>query len=59
MSSSLAFPSRGLPFRQLADQLTLILYDHRCKGRSRGAPVESMTVENLTADAEALLIAGR
>jgi len=43
-----------LPFRQLADQFTLILYDHRCNGRSQGAPVSSMTFENLTADADAL-----
>ena len=26
-----------LPFRQLADQFTLIFYDHRCNGRSQGA----------------------
>jgi proline iminopeptidase len=37
----------------LADQFTLIFYDHRCNGRSSGA-VETMTWENLTADAEAL-----
>jgi proline-specific peptidase len=43
-----------LPFRQLAGQFTLIFYDHRCNGRSQGAPVSSMTWENLTADAEAL-----
>jgi proline iminopeptidase len=43
-----------LPFRQIADQFTLIFYDHRCNGRSEGAPVSSMTWENLTADAEAL-----
>jgi pimeloyl-ACP methyl ester carboxylesterase len=43
-----------LPFRQLSDQFTLIFYDHRCNGRSRGAPVSSMTFENLTADADAL-----
>lgn len=42
------------PFRQCADQFTLIFYDHRCNGRSTGAPVSSMTFENLTADAEAL-----
>ena len=40
-----------LPFRQLADQFTLIFYDHRCNGRSQGTPVSSMTFENLTADA--------
>jgi len=43
-----------LPFRQLADRFTLIFYDHRCNGRSVGAPVSSMTWENLAADAEAL-----
>jgi pimeloyl-ACP methyl ester carboxylesterase len=42
------------PFRQCADQFTLIFYDHRCNGRSTGAPVSSMTWENLTADADAL-----
>lgn len=41
-------------FRRLADQFTLIFYDHRCNGRSTGAPVESMTWDNLTADADAL-----
>lgn len=43
-----------LPFRQLADRFTLVFYDHRCNGRSVGAPVTSMTWENLTADADAL-----
>src|SRR5215472_10876400 len=43
-----------LPFRQLADRFTLIFYDHRCNGRSAGAPVSSMSWENLAADAEAL-----
>ena len=42
------------PFRSCADQFTLVFYDHRCNGRSVGAPVSSMTWENLTADAEAL-----
>lgn len=42
------------PLRQLAGQFTLIFYDHRCNGRSTGAPVSSMTFENLAADAEAL-----
>ena len=41
------------PFRELADRHTIILYDHRCNGRSTG-PVTSMTWENLTADADAL-----
>ena len=37
----------------LADEFTLIFYDHRANGRSSGA-VDSMTWENLTADADAL-----
>ncbi|HEY8439460.1 MAG TPA: alpha/beta hydrolase [Candidatus Limnocylindrales bacterium] len=41
-------------FRDLADRHTVVLYDHRCNGRSTGAPVTSMTFENLTADADAL-----
>ena len=40
-------------FEPLADRYTLVFYDHRCNGRSTGA-VESMTWENLTADADAL-----
>ena len=43
-----------LPFRRLAGEHTLVFYDHRCNGRSVGAPVSSMTWENLTADADAL-----
>jgi len=43
-----------MSFRPLMDQFTLVFYDHRCNGRSRGAPVESMNFENLTADAHAL-----
>jgi proline-specific peptidase len=43
-----------LPFRRCADRFTLVFYDHRCNGRSQGAPVSSMTWENLTADADAL-----
>lgn len=43
-----------LAFRQLADQFTLVFYDHRCNGRSVGSPVSSMTWENLAADADAL-----
>ena len=43
-----------LPLQPLADQFTLIFYDHRCNGRSVGAEVSSMTWENLTADADAL-----
>jgi proline iminopeptidase len=42
------------PLRRLADRYTLVFYDHRCNGRSTGAPVESMTWANLTADADAL-----
>ena len=43
-----------LPLEPLADQFTLVFYDHRCNGRSEGAEVSSMTFENLTADADAL-----
>ena len=43
-----------LALQPLADQFTLIFYDHRCNGRSEGAEVSSMTLENLTADADAL-----
>jgi proline iminopeptidase len=43
-----------LPFERLADRFTLVFYDHRCNGRSTGAPVSSMTWDNLAADADAL-----
>src|SRR5512140_2527 len=43
-----------LDLRKGADELKLVFYDHRCNGRSTGAPVSSMTWENLTADADAL-----
>lgn len=43
-----------VPFRRMSDEFTLVFYDHRCNGRSTGAPVTSMTWENLTADADAL-----
>jgi len=43
-----------LSLQACADQFSLVFYDHRCNGRSGGAPVSSMTWENLTADAEAL-----
>jgi len=40
--------------RPLADERTLVFYDHRCNGRSAGGDVESMTFDNLAADADAL-----
>jgi proline-specific peptidase len=43
-----------LPLQSLAEEFTLVFYDHRCNGRSEGADLTSMTWENLTADAEAL-----
>jgi proline iminopeptidase len=43
-----------LPLEPLAEQFTLVFYDHRCNGRSEGAELSSMTFENLTADADAL-----
>jgi proline-specific peptidase len=43
-----------LPLEPLKDQFTLIFYDHRCNGRSSGAEVTTMTMDNLTADADAL-----
>jgi proline iminopeptidase len=43
-----------LPLEPLADQFTLVFYDHRCNGRSDGAEVSTMTWDNLTADADAL-----
>lgn len=43
-----------LSFKPLSKELTLIFYDHRCNGRSTGVEVSSMTMENLTADADAL-----
>lgn len=42
-----------LPLEPLADQFTLIYYDHRSNGRSE-APLSSMTWENLCADADTL-----
>jgi len=43
-----------LSFKPCADQFTLVFYDHRCNGRSEGAEVTSLTMENLTVDADAL-----
>lgn len=43
-----------LPLMPLANDHTLLFYDHRCNGRSNGAAVDSMTWENLTTDADAL-----
>jgi proline iminopeptidase len=43
-----------MSFKPCADQFSLVFYDHRCNGRSKGAEVSSMTMENLTADADAL-----
>ena len=43
-----------LPLEPLADQYTLIFYDHRCNGGSEGAVAATMTMDNLTADADAL-----
>jgi proline iminopeptidase len=43
-----------LPIKPLADQFTLIFYDHRSNGHSEGADASSMNWENLTADADAL-----
>ena len=43
-----------MSLKPLADQFTLVFYDHRCNGRSKGAEVTTMTMENLTADAESL-----
>lgn len=43
-----------MSLKPCADQFTLVFYDHRCNGRSQGAEVTTMTMENLTADADAL-----
>jgi proline iminopeptidase len=43
-----------MAYRPCADHFKLVFYDHRCNGRSKGADVTSMTMENLTADADAL-----
>jgi pimeloyl-ACP methyl ester carboxylesterase len=43
-----------MSFKPLSKYFTLIFYDHRCNGRSTGADVTTMTMENLIADADAL-----
>ena len=43
-----------LALQPLADQFTLVFYDHRCNGHSVGPDISSMTWDNLTADADAL-----
>lgn len=43
-----------LPLQPLTDRFTLVFYDHRCNGRSTGVDITSMTMDNLTADADAL-----
>jgi proline-specific peptidase len=43
-----------MSFRPCADQFRLVFYDHRCNGRSVGAEISSFTMDNLTADADAL-----
>jgi proline iminopeptidase len=43
-----------MSLRACADQFTLVFYDHRCNGRSTGADLTSLSMENLTADADAL-----
>ncbi len=43
-----------MAYRPCAKNFTLVFYDHRCNGRSVGADVTTMNMENLTADAEAL-----
>jgi proline-specific peptidase len=43
-----------LPLLPLANQFTLIFYDHRCNGRSESTDITTMTWENLSIDAESL-----
>src|SRR5512135_3434171 len=43
-----------MSFKPLSDNFKLVFYDHRCNGRSEGAEVTTMTMDNLTADADAL-----
>jgi proline iminopeptidase len=42
------------PFRALADEYTLVFYDHRCNGRSTCDDVTTMSWDNLVADAETI-----
>ncbi len=42
------------PFNNLANQLKLIYYDHRCNGRSACPGIETMSHDNLASDAEAI-----
>ena len=44
-------------FNKLSNQLELIYYDHRCNGRSSFPAIETLTHENLAADAENLRVA--
>jgi len=43
-----------LSLRSLRKDFKLVFYDHRCNGRSVGMDITSMTMDNLTADADAL-----
>ncbi len=43
-----------MAFKPLADHFNLVFYDHRCNGRSEMVDITSFTMENLTADADAL-----
>jgi pimeloyl-ACP methyl ester carboxylesterase len=43
-----------LPLKPLAKHFTMIFYDHRCNGHSTGEDITTMTMDNLTADADAL-----
>jgi proline iminopeptidase len=46
--------STMLPLLPLSSSHALILYDHRCNGRSKGADIATMTWDNLVEDAEAI-----
>jgi proline iminopeptidase len=43
-----------LSYKPLKNAFTLVFYDHRCNGRSVCPDVTTMTMENLTADADTL-----